>query len=228
MQVPSRLQGCVTEIVPQAHPLGDTGVLDGYALHLCSNNTARNTTCTTSSEYLSALHHALLHCKVCYNPSQDVVLCCITCITASCICHLQPESVHPYRPWQTASVSTGKLNWHCGSGMPLHSTQLQLVMPCIPSWAGNQQAASLQQLSLCLHLQLSLACWRKERSVLPNLLSLKLAVPSQAVHDRSYLCAVCLVCGVLCCWSVTNGSHVVQHTPNMTLLLVIYIALTFV
>jgi len=40
VQVPSRLQGCVTEIVPQAHSLGDAGVLDGYALHLCSKNTA--------------------------------------------------------------------------------------------------------------------------------------------------------------------------------------------
>ena len=154
-----------------------------------------NTTCITSSECLSALHHALLHCKVCYNPSQDVVLCCITCITASCICHLQPQSVHTHRPCQSESVSTGKLNWHCGSGMPLHSTQLQLVMPCIPSWAGNQQAASLQQLSLCLHPQLSLACWRKERSVLPNLLSLKLAVPSQAVHE-AHTCVRCTLCAV--------------------------------
>ncbi|DBA81367.1 TPA: hypothetical protein ACH3X2_006968 [Trebouxia sp. C0005] len=31
VQVPSRLQGCVTEVVPQAHSLGDTGVLDGEA-----------------------------------------------------------------------------------------------------------------------------------------------------------------------------------------------------
>lgn len=41
--------------------------------------------CMTLSDRSSALHHALLHCKVIYNPSQDVAMCCITCVTVSCI-----------------------------------------------------------------------------------------------------------------------------------------------
>ena len=145
VQVPSRLQGCVTEIVPEAHSLVDAGVLDGYALHLCSKNTASRNHMHKLVRALVCLASCIATLKVCYSSSLG---CCHvlhhtrhSLLQPFCICAVTSRSHVQTMP--NCLFSTGKLNWHCGSSMPLHSMQLQLVMPCIPSWAGNQQAASL-------------------------------------------------------------------------------------